>query len=151
MKMEFSSNVDSVSLTKSGFLEAKLIFGRRKKVSLDLNKCLGNNDGNFDINGVNFMDSGKWFSIQKKYNGSYILRGHLKRSDGFFTNISEIDLDTVVAIRKEDRELVCRKRVSSRRRETSPRKKSSRRKPSSRKKGKIYIKPPDVEATCIIS
>ena len=141
MTLEFSSNVKNVKFTKSGFLEATLTFGKPKRVSIDLNKCIGNNDGEFDLDGSNFMESGKWFSVTK-YQSSYILRGHLTKADGFFTNISEIDLDKVVVIK--DREIRCRRRISSRRR---PRSLSPRRR---RKEAKIYVNTPNVEASCNI-
>ena len=137
MTLEFSSNVKKVKLTKSGFLEATLKFGKLKRVSINLNKCIGNNDGEFDLDGSNFIESGKWFAV-KKYQSSYILRGHLTKADGFFTNISEIDLDKVVVIK--DRELRCRTRMSSRRR---PENLSPRRR--RKKEVNIYVNTPNAE------
>ena len=133
MRLEFSSNVKKVNIKKTGFLEATLLSG--KKVSIDLNNCLGNKNGSFDRNGKDFSYSSRNLSVRKKIDGSYFLEGVLTKEDGFITNIDEINLNNIVVVRNE--ELICRRKTSPRRRRISPRRKTSPRRKSRKQEPEI--------------
>jgi hypothetical protein len=107
MNLEFSPSVNNVMIWSNGTLEATLTVGRRKRLSIDLNKKLGNDDGHFQIGGKDFSKSGQFFQI-RQYDGKYFLSGNLKKRDNWTNFDSEISLDRLLVIR--DRELVFRRK-----------------------------------------
>ena len=95
----FSSDVESVTISRDGILEGFLTSGRRKRVRIDLNNYLGNDNGRFDLNGKNFSDTSK--NLRVVYRGCR-LSGELQDKNGKW-NYDNINLDDVLHIK--DREI----------------------------------------------
>jgi len=91
----FSEYVTDITIYDDGVLEAYLKHGRRKRVYIDLNNYIGNNDGNFDLNGENFSDTSKNFRIT--HNGRKF-SAYLQDKDGIY-NKDSIMLDNILGIK----------------------------------------------------
>lgn len=102
----FSNYVTNLTIYDDGILEAYLKYGRRKRVYVNLNDRIGNNNGNFDLNGTNFSETSRNFRIT--HNGRK-LSAYLKDKDGRYVRDSLI-LDNVIEIR--NREIVFHRDVS---------------------------------------
>ena len=75
--------IKNLKISKDGVLSGSYM---DNKFSLDLDRRLGNKDGNFDLEGKNFSQTSSMLRI--KYPGN--LSGNLKKEGGFFTNFDEI-------------------------------------------------------------
>ena len=100
----FSSDVESVTISRDGILEGFLTSGRRKRVRIDSNNYLGNDNGRFDLNGKNFSDTSK--NLRVVYRGCR-LSGELQDKNGKW-NYDNINLDDVLHIK--DREIRFKRR-----------------------------------------
>ena len=130
--------IKNLKVTKRGILTGRF---RGNSFRLDLNRRLGNNDGNFDVNGKNFADSAEGISVS--FDGT--LNARLYTSDGFTWNIASINLDKIIESRGNEIVFIRRRRSTSRRR-TSPRRRSS-----PRRKNPIVIQPgANIQASCTI-
>ena len=96
----FSEEVINPEIDNNGILEGFLLNGRRKKVSIDLNYHLGNNNGKFDTKGENFSDTSR--NLRVVYKGQR-LSGELQNTNGSW-DYDSVDLDDILEVR--DRNII---------------------------------------------
>lgn len=96
----FSKEVVNVTIDEKGILQGYLINGRIKKVSIDLNYHLGNNNGKFDTTGENFSNTSR--NLRVVYKGQR-LAGELQDINSSW-EYDSIDLDDILEV--EDRKII---------------------------------------------
>ncbi|KAL5327620.1 hypothetical protein ACEPPN_005321 [Leptodophora sp. 'Broadleaf-Isolate-01'] len=83
--MSFHAAAQDVRVEDNHILKASIpnVDGEMIEAELDLNSCIGNNDGSFQWEGQGFADSGENFSFGLEGDdGVPILRGELRNIEG---------------------------------------------------------------------
>ncbi|KAK0113525.1 hypothetical protein ONS95_013779 [Cadophora gregata] len=83
--MSFHISAQDVRVEDNHILKASIpnVDGELVEAELDLNSCLGNNDGSFAWEGQGYADSGENFSFEfEGDDGLPILRGELRNIEG---------------------------------------------------------------------
>ncbi|PBP26333.1 hypothetical protein BUE80_DR002641 [Diplocarpon rosae] len=82
--MSFHASAQDVRVEDNHILKATLFKadGETVEAELDLNNCIGNNNGAFEWEGQGFANSGENFSFSLEGDGVPILRGFLSNVEG---------------------------------------------------------------------
>ncbi|KAL2061389.1 hypothetical protein VTL71DRAFT_7662 [Oculimacula yallundae] len=106
--MSFHASAQDIRVEENHILRATIPNndGEMVEAELDLNNCIGNNNGSFQWEGQGFTDSGDNFSFNFEGDGIPVLRGELQNVEG---EACSCDINIAERISNQNGQLVFRK------------------------------------------